>query len=168
MAFKSIPEVARDAHVLAGRMRRLAIGETVPYSELDGLVSRDLRDRHNRHILDKARRECEADGIVLVPVFGVGMKRVDAADVVAIGTQTVNRVRRLSKRSIRKMTQAIGTTPMDKEATNKVFAHVALLGAISAASQTKKVEAIQAKGNAKDLPLAGVLEVIRATEGLKT
>lgn len=96
---KAIPELGVEARLLIGIFQKMEVGQFVPYSELSAAIGRDVQ-RKGYGSQDTARRHVEREyGIVLAPVMGSGLKRLDDIAIIEVGAKCINKARKAGKRA---------------------------------------------------------------------
>lgn len=96
-------EINVDSRILLARLKRTTPGEIITYSELSGLVGRDVQRQH-RHILDSARKWARKDRVIFGVVTGEGLQRLDDTGKVKAGIGAMARIRRASRRAAQTLT----------------------------------------------------------------
>jgi hypothetical protein len=152
-----------ETRVVYQRLRKLAVGEVVPYRELSELIGEDVQTL-GRGAVNSARRIVLRDNrIVTDAVTNVGIKRLSDGEAVAGAARTFSKVRRTAQRGIDRL------TAVDFDALpggDKVLHNASLsaLAVVKLMGRSKSVERIAAAVNTADtgrLPIARTLELFR-------
>lgn len=159
-AKRTIPTISVDAQLLYARLKEVGVGETIPYSDLDAVVSRDVRNGATG-VLQTARRRClMLDAIVFGTIRMVGLKRLADIEIVDTGQGQLDSIRRRSRRAFKTLTCVANfdTLPAESKVRHNTFASMFnVLSNITKPGQVKKLEADIAKAQ-QQLPLAKTLE----------
>lgn len=91
-------EINVDARVILARLKAAKVGDVITYSELSELVGRDVQ-KASRHILEAARRWAKKDRVIFGVITGQGLKRLDDAGKVRVGSGMMDKIRRTSRRA---------------------------------------------------------------------
>ena len=90
----SIPELSVDAQVLARRLETARPGEVVLYTELSGLIKRNVQ-REASSCLASARRVVQRERkAVFAAVIKIGLKRLDSVGIVGSGEAGIGKMHR--------------------------------------------------------------------------
>lgn len=98
---RTIGETHLETLQLIERLRQVQVGGTVSYAQMTAAAGRDVQTKA-RHNLRSARAALLREGYVFDVVRGSGLVRLTGDKVVATGGRTVARVRRASKRELRR------------------------------------------------------------------
>jgi hypothetical protein len=96
----SIPTISAESDILYHRLAKVQPAEVVTYVELSALIKRNVQ-KDARGLLHTAR--CKAkreDGVVFVPVIGLGLKRASGHDFIGIATTGMERGRRVARKAL--------------------------------------------------------------------
>jgi len=160
---RAIPELSIDARLLAERLEKCQFGEIVPYDELSKVVGRNVRERQGYSQLQAARRVVMRERrMVFAAVTGEGLKRCDDAGIVAVAGSYVDRIHRMTKKSISTLACA-DFDKLDNSTRIELNAKASQLAVLDQLTTNKAQQKIAAAvKQAEDrLPLAKTLEVFR-------
>lgn len=160
MSTTSIPELSVDAQVLAKRLQAVKPGEVVTYSELSGLIKRDVQ-QEAASVLASARRVTQREHrAVFGAVIKVGLKRLDSAGIVGFGEAGIAKMHRVSRRTSRALACAEYETLTNADKV-RFNTSASLLGAMELATKPSRIRALSdAVARASDkLPTAQVLQL---------
>lgn len=147
---KTIAEMSIDTRTVVDLLKKLPVGEVLPYSAIADATGREITGRH-RYILESARRVALRDGMVFAAVHGEGMKRLADTEIVAIGAQAIGHIRRTAKRSVVKLAAVKDFDAMPASARIEHNAAMSVLGVIAHVGSSAQVKsataAVQAVGN---------------------
>jgi hypothetical protein len=139
------------------------IGDVVPYSELEELVGRSVRDK-GAWILSSARRRAFTQNSMLFGTISkVGVKRLNDQEIVDTAGAAITRIHKASLRAARNLTairdfESLDTTYKTKHNTGA--SALALLNHITKEGQLKKLEEKVSK-SLRTLPLQKTLDAFR-------
>lgn len=139
---KSIPEMSVETRLLLQRLEKAAVGETVSYAELTNLCGRDVQGPA-RGMLYSAMRATLSSGVVFATVRKTGVKRLADNEIVGVGEAAIPRIRRLARRSVRKLTAVQDFDAMPNEAKIRHNTMVSMLGAVAHVTGSKTVKEVQ-------------------------
>lgn len=160
-----IPTISQDSLILADRLRKLATGEKCSYAELTVLIRRNVQT-DARGCLDTARRILQREEqIIFAPIRGEGLKRLSDGEITHIGTETLQRINRASKRGVHKLTCVKDFNVLTNEEKVRHNAALSILGVFYEVSKSKGVKRIEAAVSViqKQLPLKDALQAFIAT-----
>lgn len=124
-----------DTQTLLKYLETIPVGEIVSYEVLGNLIGCDVQS--DRGSLESARRLLVRDNqIVFGVVRGVGLKRLNPSEVVEQEGETVTKIRRATKRSLKRLASA-DFDSLSKPDQNKHRLVSATLGAIAVCSSQK-------------------------------
>lgn len=139
---KTIPELAPESRVLAGRLSRLQPGEEISYKELSDLIGQDVQNG-SRNRLNAARRIVERDHhMVLAPVLGKGIKRLDSNDAPVIGESARKTISRKSRRTVKRLIAVVSDASISNDARIAINAELSMLGAIAVCANDRNLKTI--------------------------
>jgi hypothetical protein len=156
----TMPDFRRSAQTekIVELLRAASIGATVTYGALSDAIGEDVQ-RH-RHYLISATRILEGEGVLFRTETNIGVRRIAAHELPAVGQEAINRTRRTAKRGSRRL----GLIDRMNDATVETLAEVrgkrSLLNFIAwaaSASQRKRAED-EARQTTGPLPPAKLLE----------
>lgn len=140
---KTIPDISIDAKVLHDRLKQAQVGEVLTWVDLSKLIGRDVR-RHAYGALNTARKRAQNDDLcVFGTVFKVGLKRLSDTEVVDTGQQVVDKVRRTTRRGVKRLTSVTDFSAMPNESKIKHNAYVSMLGALCDVSTTRRLHQVE-------------------------
>ncbi len=156
---KAIQEMSADTSLLAERLRKVEVGETITYQQLESVIDRDVRGVavHNlRSAVHIAQREYK---IVFACVHGVGLKRLDERGIVSTADDSLGKIHRTAKRGRDKLLCVENIEGLSNEAKTKYNAGLAAFGALHECTKTKSLERLEkaVESSKEKLPLAGTL-----------
>lgn len=135
----SQPECSMETRLLAERLRKVTVGEVIPYAWLCKLVNLDVQHKR-RDLLDSARKIVQReDDMVFEAVTGTGLKRLDDVGILSTGHQGLTRMAGLSKRSLGKLACVDISTLGDTD-RHRLWAMQGLLGAVAVITHPKTLE----------------------------
>lgn len=158
---QTIAEQAVDTRLLIGLLSKAEVGQVFSYQELGKHLGRRVEGSTGNLI--SARRALERDyQIVFGTIWGQGIKRLSDAEIIALGDKLPGRVRRLARRTIKKITIA-----RDEALTNEQIVHrnaaVSMAGVLmhvaTKSGMAKLEKAVQV--NAGELPVGKTLELFK-------
>ena len=158
---RAIPELSADTIFLLKELMTAAVGETVTYEALSGVIGRDVREVRQRlhSAVRKARNE---HGAVFEAVYNVGMKRCPDRDIIDASAAVRKRIRRAARVHLRKLA-TVDYAALDHDAK---VAHCAEASILSAAAhvtddaRNRKLRARMAE-TPQQLPVARSLEALK-------
>ena len=159
---KTIGEMSVDSRAIYQRLMAAKIGDLVTYKELATMTGRDLQ-HGDRYVLMSACRAAQRDGAVFGVVRGEGVKRLADAEIVSSAAGVLPRIRRASKRAIRRLTAVSDFAALPNDAKIAHNTYASIFGAIAAVSTHGAVQKVEAKVKdaAQTLPLAKTLEAFK-------
>jgi len=159
---RALFEPSIDRRLVEDRLRKATVGELVSYSELAGIIDRDMQNG-GRGVLTSARRALERDGVIFAVVRDEGVKRLSDPEIVKTGEDTIARARRASRRGYRRVSMA-NYDKLSKEDQVTHNAYLSILGALAAVTKTSSVRRVEARvaESRECLPLAATLEAFKS------
>jgi len=153
-------QLSADARFLYQHLKTIRVGSVVSYADLSAVIGRDVAG--DSTALQRAIRIClREDNIVFANIRGEGYKRLNDAEIVDTGADTIARIRRTSKRGVQKMlaVQKFDDLPNDKKLQHS--ARVSVLASLVDATTSKQMKKVEgAIGEAaKQLPVAETLRL---------
>lgn len=101
---KSIAEISIDSHAIYKRLIKLNPGEMIGYNELSSVIGRDFQKYGRGNYETACKIALRDDKMVFVSVRDEGIKRLENEAIPGtIGTGSISKIRRLSKRSAKKI-----------------------------------------------------------------
>jgi len=159
----AIPEMSVDARTLMERLQRCQVDETVSYEELSILIGRDVQ-RDVRYLLATARLrllEDDDNPMYFGAVTNVGLKRLAAIDLVGTGEQSLQHIRRTSRRAAR-VQAIVPLQELDAVTKRNALFYQSMFGVLTCMTQHKVVKALETKVEATALPVGTMLaEMVR-------
>lgn len=138
-----------EAQQILKRLEALAVSETVGWAALDKLVGRNVR--HHYYWIRTAQAAMLRNGIVIEAEPGVGLRRINPEQHIAVGEKGLREARRKAGRSLRKMT-ALDETQWNGLTNEQKIRHNAtasMLGAVRHFAGDKTVVALESKVKAQ-------------------
>lgn len=140
---KAIPEISVDAQTLISRLRKMQKGEAVSYKELSALISADVQQKARGYLNTARNRLLMDEAMVFEAVRGIGIKRMDDAQIISVGDQTTGKIHRASKRALRKLNCSdAGNLTNDQKVELNTAASIA--GCIALMTRPSKLNLIRA------------------------
>ena len=137
-----IPQLSVDAQLLAKRLEQVLVGEVIEYKDLNSVIKGNTQNG-SRGALNAARKTIQREKqIVFEPVLGKGLKRLTDSEIVGTGTAALAKIRRSSKRAVRKLACAEYDKLKPEEQT-RFNAVGAMLGALHQASKERNLKVIE-------------------------
>ena len=131
-AFISDPEIQEQIAYVAHQLRGMAVGQIGAYNAFNGDLYVILRAR--------ARVEKE-DGIRFGTVRGVGVKRLSASEVPAIGTAGTRRIHRAAKKTVARLSNLRAYNDMDAADRLRCAAYSMIAVSVAEKTSTSSVKA---------------------------
>jgi hypothetical protein len=155
---KSIPEISVDSQLLIKRLKEVNKGDTVTYEELSKVISGDVRKKDRYAMVRAIHRLLKDERIVFSVVRKQGLKRLEDAEHVGIGSVATDKVRRISRRSAEKMLCA-DFSKLTNEEKVEYNTHLSVLGALAMVTKTDRIKQVKAAVEVahEKLPLASTL-----------
>lgn len=152
-----------DTKTIFDRLCAAKVGDTIAYAELSSLIGRDIRGMAHHCLASARRKALNEKQIVFATVSKVGVKRLNDVEIVATGEDTVSRIRRMSKRSLRTITavQDYDRLPNGSKVLHNTYASV--LGVVAHISSSRQINKLSAKveQSAMTLPVQKTIEALR-------
>lgn len=150
---------AIETRLLIERMKQMAVGDTLEYSEIESITGRKLV--RARSALDTARSSLlKTDGMVFGTITKVGIKRLADDEIVNSSVTTEKRIGRMSRREIKRLSCAnYNALSQDQKVTHNARMTVFAMAAdISSAASVRKIEgAVKDSGSAIPSAKAAVI-----------
>lgn len=128
--FSTSPELQIEVDALSGVLTALPIGGVASYAELSERVGYDVQKRP--FALFKARAAAEeATGLRFATVRATGVKKLEASEVVGIGSVARARIARTAKRQCARLA-GVRYNDIDAATQARIDAERSVLGALSA------------------------------------
>jgi hypothetical protein len=148
-----------DSKAIEERLVDLEIGEEIAYSELSELIGRDVTSE--RGALNSARRRLVRDHQMVFGVIrGVGLKRLDDAEIVGTGESVNDHIRRTARRAARQIACVRDFEAMPPEKRTQHNTWLSLFGAIASVTRAPCVKRLAAavEQSRASLPLMKTLQ----------
>jgi len=159
---RHIGQVTWDTKALADRLAKAKTGELITYEELSGLIGRNVQ-AIARSNMESARDIVMRDGqIVFGVVRNIGLKRLNAAETVQTGQDSVDHIRRTSKRALRRITSLeYEALPNEMKIKHNMYASAfGVLAHMMGAPQMRRLEG-RVEAAHDRLPLMKTLEAFK-------
>lgn len=140
---QTIAELSIDTRLIIERLDKAAIGDVVSYSELSGIIGRDISTAY--HLTRTARKKLLASKKYFEPVPGVGFKRCNDSEKVASGGTYITKSRRACKRGATITTSVDNYDTMSKDDQIRHNSQLSLMLTIRAMSTPSKLKAIESR-----------------------
>ena len=145
MAKKTIPELSIDSRTIYDRLAKIEIDEFIEYSELSGLVGRDVQQEARGNLTTARNIARRTKGAVFGVVMNEGLKRLKDEEIVGIGMKSVRSIGRASRRAIKKLICVKDFNGMSTDVQTKHNTMLSILGVMNVMARPKKIEAIEGK-----------------------
>lgn len=159
---KAIPEISVDAQTLIARLRKMQKGELVSYHELSALISANVQQGARGYLNTARNRLLMDEAMVFEAVRGIGIKRMDDAQIISVGEQATNKIHRASKRALRKLNCSdMGNLTQEQKAELNMSTSVT--GVIALMTKPSKLALLRASVKAVEnrLPINRTLEIFK-------
>jgi hypothetical protein len=158
-----MPDFRRSAQTekLVELLRTASIGATVTYGTLSDAINENIQS--HRHYLISATRILEGEGVLFRTEINIGVRRIAATELPAVGQHAIDRARRTAKRGssrlglIDRMNDVPADTLADVRVKRSLLNFVAWA---TSATQRKRAEE-EARQTTGPLPPAKLLEAWR-------
>lgn len=156
------PDFSRSTQTLAliEALRAASIGAVITYGQLSQAIGEDVQNGA-RHFLYSAMKALQGDGVAFGTVRNMGVKRLTAEEIPAIGDAALLHIRRSSRRARKRM----GVVNTMNDAPNavriEINAKASLLGAIEHFSTSKAVEKVKETATHGPVPPMKLLEALK-------
>ena len=107
---KAIPEISIESTLLIDRLKTLEVDEVVTWDELSNLIGRDVRKEAYHNLGTARNRLLRDERMVFECVRKVGVKRLSDDGIVVSAESGLQRIKRASRRSFRKLSCADALT----------------------------------------------------------
>lgn len=153
--------MSNDTRLVFDRMKEAAVGDTITYSELSGIIGRDVQGP-GYSIVGSARRRLKRElNMIFDAVTNVGYKRLSDSEIVATSPRYMDSIRRKARAGAQTLTSVTNYDNLTAAQKSQHQAGVSVFGAIAAVTNAKAFERVE-KAVAQSqsvLPLAKTLEV---------
>lgn len=159
---QTIAEMAIDTRLLVGLLSKADMGQQFSYEMLSQQLGRPIKGSCPN--LMSARRIVQRDfDMVFDTIHNQGIKRLNDAEIVALGDRLPGRIRRMARRSIKVVTKARDEHLSNEQIVQRnatvsmagVLVHMASRGAVERLESAVRV-------NAGELPVGKTLELFKA------
>lgn len=164
---KAIAEISIDSHAIYQRLIKAQPGELITYVELSNIIGRDFQSFGRCNYETASRIALRDNKMVFVAVRNQGIKRLENEAIPSvIGVNSISKIRRLSKRSAKK----IMATNYDALSNESKIIHntgLSVLGAFMQMTKPKSISVIEEGIKANDLnrmTFAKTLEQFKSTK----
>lgn len=166
IATRAIAELSIDTQTLERALLIIPVGGVVSYSELSGLIGRDVQDDAS-HNLSSARHRVQRDhAMCFEPVRGSGLKRLSDESIVGTVAAAFGRVRNIARRGRNRLAcvQDFDALPNDLKVRHNLAASIfGVLSHVTKESSAKKLEAGVANGKHDAMPVRRFLDAMKET-----
>ena len=139
-----IPQLSVDAQLLARHLEKVQVGEVIEYAALNKIINANVQNGA-RSILAAARKKVLNDErIVFDVIMGKGLKRLNDSEIIGTGTCALARIRRTSRRAVKKLACAEYDKLPTGEQT-KFNAVASMLGALNQAAKDSNLRSLETK-----------------------
>lgn len=162
---KTIQPISIDAQVLLNRLKQAQPGQIIFYSELTGLIKRDVQTQPGYGACMTARNRLMRDeGMIFSPVHNHGLKRLTEEEVASSGGHGITRIRKLAGRE--RMKLHCGVKNFESLSNAAKIAHntaASIYGMMQMFSKKKTIEKIETAVTVQNgkLPSAKILEMFK-------
>ena len=154
--FTTQPENEIAISLLVEALRALPVGGVLTYATASGAIDEDVQGRARR-LMARARAIVEReDGSRFGTVPGIGIKRLETADVLGIGAGYRRHIRRTSKRAFDRLS-GLRLNDLTEDQRKRLDAERAAFGAISLMTTERSVATIEKNTGETALPVASTL-----------
>lgn len=160
-------EIAADAAAIARRLRDIRVDETIPYSELNKLIGKDVQGGA-RSALSSARKRIEQElRTRILTVRGIGLTRLtNEGSIHETVDDGYKRVGRIARRTTRRLKNQ-DDTGVSQGTLHTKYAALSMaqtLASVTKAPARKVLEdAIRVRGSLSPIGPASALEAIKST-----
>lgn len=113
--FAANPEVQAEIAKLVPLLQALSVNGILAYENASKAIGRDVR-REARYSLLRARQQVEKDdGVRFAVITNVGIKRLSADDVPAIGSYAIKHLHRTAKTAVKRLSDLRAYNDMQPE-----------------------------------------------------
>jgi len=154
-------EASVETKLLYQRLKELKPGDEVSYSELSKLVGIDVQGQKGRGYLTSARKMVSSESILIITIWGEGIRHAKDEDVVDDIGKDQRKIRRSALRSSRKPACIKDYESLPSELQIQHNVYLSLLGAIRVATSLKvrRKLTMEVTVGHQAIPLAKTLEL---------
>lgn len=154
--FRSSPEREAEIRTLSGLLREIPLGEVLSYAAMTEAIGRDVRgDARVSLLAARQTVEREPEGRRFETLRGVGIKRIETADIPGIGAATRRKISRTARRGHARLC-GITANDLTPEVQKQIDFERSMLGAITLASSSRTAAKVQkaTPGTSGEIPAA--------------
>lgn len=154
-------EMSSESRVLRQRLRQAKIGEVVSYAQLSADVGKAVSGASGA--LQSARRALLNDEhMVFDVVYGVGVKRLADAEIVAASDRDLAKVRRAAKRGARRLASIGNFAALSPKDQLRYTLGMSVLALVNHTTSDRAAQAIaaSASGRASQLPITETIAAL--------
>lgn len=150
-----------ESREIAEYFKRMPMGSVVTYDELRKIAGGKDIQRSHRYILDTARKIAQEDGqIVVWPITGKGIKRLNDSEIGRTGETDRKFVNRKMKRSAKRMV-CIDHGKLNEEEKIMVTSYTGLFLAVALVSEYQTVRKVHKIVQQENIPVLPPEKVLR-------
>lgn len=168
----SLHEMSTTTRVLLSRLCKLAAGETITWDQLTSLIGESVRPgERGYNYLSTARRAAARDhGIKIDCIPKVGLKRLPPEETHSIGESARSKIGKTARRAEREMLSVAEKNVLAPAVRKRVFAELAVAGAIASCAKEKSVQRIEShvQPGSEQLAINTTLAFLMAQNGKPT
>lgn len=156
------PDFSRSTQTLAliEALQAASIGTVLTYGQLSKAIGEDVQNGA-RHYLYSAIKALQTEGVAFGTVRRMGVKRLTAEEIPAIGDAALLHIRRSSRRARKRMGVVAGMNDVPNETRIKVNATASLLGVIEHFSTGKSAKKAEEAATHGTVPPMKLLEALK-------
>jgi hypothetical protein len=133
-----------DALALIKRLETVSVGETVTYLDLNAVINGDVQGKAYQSLQTARKRLLNEKRTVFGTVNGVGLKRLASTEIVEQEVESVSKIRRGAKRSLKRLAAAdYDTLPQQQKIQHNITSST--LGAITLCTSRKAQNLLEQK-----------------------
>lgn len=156
------PDFSRSVQTLAliEHLQAASIGSVITYASLSKAIGEDVQNGA-RHYLYSAMRALQGDGVAFGTVRNMGVKRLTAEEIPAIGDAALLHIRRASRRARKRMSVVNTMNDAPNEVRIEINTKASLLGAIEHFSTKKAADKVKETASHGPVPPMKLLEALK-------
>ena len=140
----SIKQLSIDSKIIYDRLSQMKKGEAVSYDELTDLIKKDVQREGYAATMTARKMALRENGLVFECITNEGLKALtDTENIESTGKSGFDRIRKISRQSAKKLTAIDDFSNLPPASKIKHNAHLALFGALQAATKEKTVKKIE-------------------------
>lgn len=153
-----------DTQALVNRLKKMAVGEVIPYQELSALIGRDVRNGA-RSYLQSAIRHLLDQGMAFGVVRGEGVKLLTDDEIVDVGAAGLKKIRRASFRSTKVLTAVRRFDALDRDRQIEHNLALSLHGIVQFATKPLIIKQLRARVDESQaqLPVQKMLDALKSS-----